>query len=149
RGAGGVRVTHRVLVAVVVVLSVLGGTAIAARAGNPAPGARLPRKITGPELVRMLAHGRPVDEHGLTITGDVNLTSLTDVVAALRCSDCVFKGVFKADDVEFHSVLDLEWSRIRGGLWARGARFDRGVVLTRATLEGPVSFDGAVFRDRA
>ena len=149
RGAGACWLDIGVIVAAVVVLSVLGGTAAVARAGNHAPGARLPRVMTGADLARMLAHGRPVDAHGVLITGDVNLTSLTDVAAALRCSGCVLRGAFKADDVEFHGVLDLARSRIIGRVQARGARFDRSVGFIGANFAGPVSFDGAVFQERA
>lgn len=130
-------------------LWLLGGGPMAVQASAPAPGVPLSGVVTGAQLVDVLARGVPVDANGLQVTGEVNLTSLTNITAALRCSGCLLRGALRADDVEFHGVVDLSGSTIVGGVQARGARFDRGMVLTRGRFEGPVSLDQAVFEEQA
>lgn len=160
----------------VVVVMIGAGSPLTSRL-KAAPGRpRLPREpdpagdcpgteIRSDELLDWVASGRAVECEGMTIRGDLDLRTVSDIEVSIRCVDCTLNGSFLARDVTFEQIVDLSGILVAGGVDLRGAVFHRALMmgasaargsdfeetsdLSLATFEDTLRLDAATFRGPA
>lgn len=101
--------------------------------------------ISGERIVERLRTRTPVDLHGATIRGNLDLTRLKSVHARLACTDCRIDGSIIAPGVMFADAVDLSGSEIGGVVQAARTQFLKGADFRFTRFGDDAIFAGADF----
>jgi hypothetical protein len=105
-------------------------------------------------LIQQIADGKPIEYDGVTVVGDVDLSSVDTAARIVRCTDCTFTGSIRASNAIFNRVVDLSGADIRGDARFDGAIFRDAFLMSRtvdraARIHGRTSFTLAAFHGPA
>jgi hypothetical protein len=95
--------------------------------------------VPADQLARAIKAGRQIDENRITVIGTLNLRSVKEVTAPIRCRDCIFHGGIVAPSVTFRRIVVLSGSQFHGRLDFGEARFDQGLFVRPTERPAEVS----------